>query len=268
MFKFPVNFENIKKINSHSYIFSKNIKFINYKFIFTLYLSKALYKLRKIIFRLKILMSNNLSNLIDTDIKKILYKQKTSGGLYSWYSFVRLCELVVILRKFKFDNCIEFGSGSTSFFLHKYCKKHLSIEENLKWKNKTLRLNKKINIFHSIRVIKKFKNEACSSYKIPQNHNVFKEDYDLVYIDGPTSKNNTHLKSLDPKNNTPNVDIFKLFNNNYFPKFILIDGRRSSIRLILKNYHRKYNIYLRHGYQQDLSLNLNTFYHTILIRKN
>ena len=132
--------------------------------------------------------------------------------------------------------------------------------------SKKIALDDKIVCFSSRG--KKFKNEACSSYKIPQNHNVFKEDYDLVYIDGPTSKNNTHLKSLDPKNNTPNVDIFKLFNNNYFPKFILIDGRRSSIRLILKNYHRKYNIYLRHGYQQDLSLNLNTFYHTILIRKN
>ena len=105
-------------------------------------------------------------------------------------------------------------------------------------------------------------------YKIKSNKKIFKENYDLVYIDGPTSKNYTKIKSLDPKNNTPNIDIFKLFENKIFPQFIIIDGRRSSIRLILKYYNKKYKVYLRNSYQFSSVLNLNTYYHTILIKKD
>lgn len=261
MFRYPVNFNKIKKLNLKSYINSPigNLDFNLYSFT---------YILRKILFKLKLYYYNNYSELIDSDIKKILNKQKTSGGLFNWYSFIRLCELVIILKKFKIISCLEFGSGSTSYFLKKYSKNHLSIEENLKWKKKTLNLNKNIRIIHSKRIIKKFKNEACSMYKIKSNKKIFKQNYNLVYIDGPTSKNFTKIKSLDPKNNTPNVDIFKLFENKIFPKFIIIDGRRSSIRLILKYYNKKYKVYLRNSYQFSSVLNLNTYYHTILIKKD
>lgn len=207
------------------------------------------------------------------EIAKIQYKAREEGGLSGDYQFLRLYEISKIIKEFDIKTVCEFGSGASTAIWAKLTDNVVSFEENKYYLNKTKQLIKKfknINLIYKKRVIKLVNNELVTFYDIPNSF--FKKNFDLIYIDGPTAKilkddsvpksyiDNTLIK-------TPNIDIKKFFLNNNFPKYIVIDGRISTIKNILKEYSEFYNFYPRYVYE-NLNMKSGTYlYHSIFIKK-
>ena len=207
------------------------------------------------------------------EIAKIQYKAREDGGLSGDYKFLRLYEISKIIKEFDIKTVCEFGSGASTALWANLADHVVSFEENKYYLNKTKQLIKKfknINLIHKKRVIKQVNNELVTFYDIPNSF--FKKSFDLIYIDGPTAKilkddsvpksyiNNTTLR-------TPNVDIIKFFINNNFPKYIVIDGRISTVKNILKEYSEFYDFYPRYFYENKNMKSGTYLYHSIFIKK-
>ena len=100
----------------------------------------------------------------------------------------------------------------------------------------------------------------------------YTQNFDLIYIDGPTARPLTEQESslniIDKsKQMMPNIDIELFFSNGLFPKLILIDGRRSTVRRLCEKYIHEYDVYMRYYYKDKHDRKGHFLYHTVLIKK-
>lgn len=207
------------------------------------------------------------------EIAKIQYKAREDGGLSGDYQFLRLYEISKIIKEFDIKTVCEFGSGASTALWGKLTDHVVSFEENKFYFNKTKQLINKfknINLIHKKRIIKEVNNELVTFYDIPNSF--FKKSFDLIYIDGPTAKllNDDSVPNSYVGNTTlrtPNVDIKKFFINNNFPKYIVIDGRISTVKILLKEYSEFYYFFPRYFYENKNMKSGTYLYHSIFIKK-
>jgi hypothetical protein len=100
--------------------------------------------------------------------------------------------------------------------------------------------------------------------------------YDLVYVDGPsgipsTIKGFKDLKIIDTEDaNMPCIDVEIMWENKIYPKVIIIDGRRSTLRRLMQKNPGFYKVYAKSDYTFERKIFLRSHYlhHSILVREN
>lgn len=211
------------------------------------------------------------------DIYKIQMAARTNGGLTGSYQWLRLWEITKIIKKWEIKSVLEFGSGSSSSMFAKLIgnkENFISVEESEYWAERTLKFageySNKMNLICSNRVVEMRDNESCTRYNLESKF--YKQYYDMIYIDGPTAKRkesdlDDQLKISDTKGRMPNVDIEHMIEHGVYPKLIVIDGRRATVRRLIHKVSSSYNMILRYFYEHPDYRSGQYFYHTIFIRK-
>jgi hypothetical protein len=204
------------------------------------------------------------------------------GGLSGKYQWIRLYELKVFLQQYKPSSIIEFGSGATTLLFNSYClesnSKFVSLEENEIWYSEVLNASKKFGTkyFELLKtcLIYAQRIETLDSklgiYVCHYSFDLGDNYYEMAYIDGPTNwiqkqGNESVSDNHDPYGLLPNSDIVFMKQE---PKYVLIEGRRSTIKYcLLSDRFKKYSINLSYKYQ---TLNNNyqekSCYHTMLFK--
>jgi hypothetical protein len=172
---------------------------------------------------------------------------RRDGGLSGSYQFHRLYEIRTILKSERVTSVLEFGSGASSILFHKYVEHFVSIEESESWAKHYLQMLTSINFLPGLRsIIAKlnllilprteftdFTGELVSSYEL--SNEISQTQFDLVYIDGPTSWIQTKIKVnvyiRDKARLLPNITVLQL---SSVPRIIVIDGRRATVSYLIE----------------------------------
>jgi len=208
-------------------------------------------------------------------VVKAQEKARLDGGLIGQYQWVRLNEIARFVNLFNVKSVCEFGSGggSTTMFSQLGLNHFVSLEENDMWYERTKQClpdGAKVELLRKDRLSIEYDGEPCTRYDLPDEF--YQQHFDLVYIDGPTSRplseNESSLPILDKsKQMMPNVDIELFFENGSFPRVILIDARRPTVRRICQKYSHRYDIFLRYYYKSPQDRAGEFLYHTVMVRK-
>lgn len=156
---------------------------------------------------------------------------REDGGLIGEYQWIRLAEIAKIVEEFIIKSVCEFGSGgSTAMFAELDLDKSVTLEQSEKWAARTRELLPKdtsLELLRRDRLVEDFDGEPCTRYELPEDF--YKQEFDLIYIDGPTARAMTDeekaLPILDqPAQTMPNIDVELFFANGSYPKVILVDA--------------------------------------------
>ena len=212
--------------------------------------------------------------LLHPEIAEAQDAARLDGGLSAYYQWVRLNELRKFIETYEVNSVCEFGSGgSTALWNALIDGTVCSLEESEKWLKKTesiLPQKHSVDLIHAKRRVIEFSGEPSTCYDLDEGF--FNQAFDLVYIDGPTAKpinaSEEVLPILDKHNKAmPNIDVELFIRKGNPPKYILVDGRRPTVRRLCQNYADIYDIYLRYFYNYRWARSGGFLYHTILIRK-
>ncbi len=200
-------------------------------------------------------------------------KARQDGGLSGKYQWLRLAELVWCLKRFKPTSIVEMGSGTSTALFSKMCPHKLTtLEESEYWKDRLLDnikdLSKQMNLIRADRVVEMNNEELVCYYDF--DHTQY---YDFVYVDGPHTIPPEEIKNSvvkDPVGYVPCIDVELFWDNNIFPRVIIIDGKRATVRRLIDRGKQNYNIYLKSDFLINChAMNFSDFsYHTMMIRKD
>ena len=172
---------------------------------------------------------------------------RRGGGLNGSYQFHRLYEIRKIVNTERISSANEFGSGASSLLFNKYIERFVTIEESESWASHYLEMlnsikwfpglksnikNLDIHILPRLEFLDSTRELVCS-YVMPDK--LMHEEFELVYIDGPTSwiqskiHSNTFIR--DKEKLIPNTSILAL---SAKPRIILIDGRRATVSYLIE----------------------------------
>ena len=210
------------------------------------------------------------------DVFKALQKSRKGGGLSSPVQFPRLFEIERIIKTFKPKNVLEFGCGTSSIMFAKLlgANNFITLEESKFWADKMIQTCPKgLNINVKIRdqVIQE-RDEVVCFYDCEELGY-----FDLVYVDGPSNdikktelkKYKVPVKDIAYSPMLPTVDVENLWKKSIYPKFIIIDGKRTTVRRLIKKSNGRYSIFLKSNLQNSCNIRPYSpfLYHTIFIRK-
>ena len=209
-------------------------------------------------------------------------KAREHGGLEGDYQWCRLFELFSLLEHFKPKSVVEYGSGTSSYVFASFLKDPLAFETydaSQYWLDRTLS-NKDFSPFITgkqakVRVEGR-DSECVSFFDIPHTRH-----FDFAYVDGPLNhvscldKDDPLVEKfasfpiLDKAGHIPNIDVELMWENNIFPKIVVIDGRRPTLRRLLDKNRGRYDVYLKSDYL--VGANISPFpkfcYHTVFVLK-
>jgi hypothetical protein len=170
-------------------------------------------------------------------IDEIINAFRDSGGLRHGFQHYKLWCIEQLLADRKPSKILEFGTGSSTLIFADYIKKYggrlTSVDENEEWANNTLSLlgNLKDSDIE-VRSVGKIFNNLTIPHEMKYDMK-FEEEYDLVFIDGPSFM----LKDISHKGSI-NSNIFEL---PFTPKSIVVDGRKETALEISRRYSAQYN---------------------------
>lgn len=262
------SFISFNKIVRSSSILKKILTYIVGRFLSLYYKAYPLYCL------IRIFLYNNKVVRAQFILRK--------GGLKGSYQWERLWELKQYLDLFKPKSILELGSGGSTILFHLYSVdrniKFVSLEEDEAWRDSVCLAAKIVGLTSygdlrnqvklGVRIQKEdqIEKEIICHFEVSHIHSI---PFDFVYIDGPT--NWLHAGGVsgfisDSQNTLPNADVSLL---KSLPKIVLIDGRRSTIRYIIRrNILDNYFISLSRKYSHITFLTLvkRHPYHTIFYK--
>jgi hypothetical protein len=104
------------------------------------------------------------------------------------------------------------------------------------------------------------------------------QSYDFVYVDGPYNELPDDLAgplreralAFDDRGRMPNVDTELLLANGIWPRTIVVDGRLSTLRRLLRAVAGRYDVVLRSEYTALSTGRLPDYFlhHSVLLRKD
>ena len=204
---------------------------------------------------------------------------RKNGGLSGQYQWMRLKELAEIQSQIEFKRVLELGTGaSTKMFSELVGKdgKVVSLEESEHWLQRTTESVGKLEnteFIHCERIVEVVDEEIVVRYRAPEN--IYKENYDLVYIDGPTTKLSqdeiARIKGEIPdtiSNTVATIDSDLLMKNGIRPKLVVVDGKRPSIRWMFRRWEKDYHLFVRSIYLPYRDRTSTLLYHSIFVRKD
>ena len=208
-----------------------------------------------------------------SEIVQLQYKNRRQGGLSGKYQWLRLAEIAAFVKKFRPGSVCEFGAGTSSaLFARLIGADFVTHEESPYWRERLLDaaqgLAHKFNVILADRVVEQKDGEAVTCYNFAHD-----KYYDLVYVDGPQSTPPEGAENLvikDPWNGLPNIDVELFWQNNIFPKIIVVDGRRPTVRRLIEKCQDRYLVHLKTDFY--MNMNIPHFaeyrYHTVFVRKD
>ena len=204
-------------------------------------------------------------------VARVQDRTRLDGGLVGDYQFLRLWELWQILQTLHPQNALELGAGASSAVFANYFRdasKFTTVEESPKWRERTLEAlgsyTSYVTCLLASRCITTLDSEIVCYYDMDHTGS-----WDLVYVDGPTNIAPDGLLSVDGK--TPhlaNADVELFWKNGQYPRFIVVDGRRNTVRRFILSGSNDYQVLLKTDYLPRTSLfeALSFRYHTLLLR--
>ena len=97
-----------------------------------------------------------------------------------WWSY----DAIYYVNKSTYESCFEWGSGGSTLFLAKKCKRITTIENDIQWHNK-LKKELKKNHFENVNLLYKETNlDNPDSFQNSAYLNSLNKNYDLIVIDG------------------------------------------------------------------------------------
>ena len=172
------------------------------------------------------------------DIYAIQMNARQNGGLSDVYQWDRLAEIVEIVRIYKPESVCELGCETSSAMFAKLLKdknRFTTVEENDYWLNRMKesagRYSTDMTTILANRIVADRGDETTVYYDMA--HSSY---FDLVYVDGPYSQVSPEAKMTvkDPHNSLPDVDVELFWENGVFPRVIVIDGRRETVRRLIE----------------------------------
>lgn len=219
-------------------------------------------------------------------------RNRAEGGLSGGYQWRRLAELDSLLAFFKVLTAVEFGSGTSSYVLAQKCKTFLTLEEDSAYQRRLID-NAPPNLVGTIsksavlskRKIIGFQGEACTHYEwtTGNGNGLDFPGLDLAYVDGPYSdllpgdeSPAPPAESYEmlgvPHANMANVDVL-LWGEKHggFPKVIVVDGRRPTLRLLDRRLRSEYTLFCKTEYpliRHRSSWARPLLYHSLFVRND
>ena len=205
---------------------------------------------------------------------------RADGGLKNRSQFARLWEIACLLEILQPKSCLEFGTGASTAMLAACMLGRgslLSVEESPYWH---ARVQQYLHQFASgavslqaDKVLTEFDGEPVVHYDLPHDR-----EYDLVYVDGPANEPPETLTPvqreaafrLDPRGRLANVDLELMWNAGIFPRFIILDGRLSTLRRWYRKGIDRYDLRLKSEYAAQAAGKPPNYmlHHTVLIRRD
>ena len=214
--------------------------------------------------------------IMHPQIVRIQYNLRRNGGLSGNYQWIRLAEIARLVKKFKPVSVLECGSGASSAVFGLLCPGNaVTLENSAQWKEHLLRglgsLAEKMSVRHVDRVIEESDGEMVCHFNTAHDAYV-----DCVYVDGPYD----HLpeptaealaKVRDPQgHHLALIDVELFWRNGIFPRLVLIDGKRSTVRRLIGKGQERYDIYLKSDFwfQMGIAKWGRYHYHTVMVRRD
>ncbi len=208
------------------------------------------------------------------DIVEAQLSARRDGGLSGDYQWLRLFELVALVDEFGPTSIIELGCGTSSLLFAKQMRDRNRVttcEESQYWLDRMLTtagaLAANLEPLASARILVERDYEHGTYYDI--DHTRY---YDFVYVDGPSSfhlnVDPNALKLKDPDKIIPNLDVELFWANGVFPRVIVVDGRRPTVRRLIERNDGRYHVYLKSEFAQRTGIvNFSWYrYHTLFVR--
>jgi hypothetical protein len=206
------------------------------------------------------------------EIVEIQLKAREAGGLSGDYQFVRLWELAHLLAELRPTNALELGSGASSAIFASYFKdasKFTTVEENPQWRDRARAAwgayAPHINSILASRKLDTAEGKPVCSYDISHQ-----EEYDLIYVDGPYAILHGEAAPDGKTFVMACVDIELFWKNDRWPRYIVVDGRRDTLRRFIFNGQERYRILLRTDLLPHTNFSIyNEYrYHSIFVRNS
>lgn len=184
---------------------------------------------------------------------------RSDGGLAGEYQWLRLAELDSLLRRHRPRSVTEFGSGTSSAMFAQHSDL-TTVEESPYWHERFLAtMEPWSGRFQSLRVDRVLTNsrdEQVVHYDVDHTR-----EAELVYVDGP------YTDDTDPPH-APCVDVELMWEAGNFPRIVLVDGRRKTVRRLLRSKPRDYEAWVKSDYlrRQGGPTPSMFRYHTIFLR--
>jgi hypothetical protein len=221
---------------------------------------------------------------IEKEYPEVFHAQlqlREGDGLSGDFQWLRLGEILSLVNHFEPKNVVEFGGGGSSIaFANALATtaKFISYDASEYWQKKMLNSSKDSNKIDA-RVaevrIEEMDGEGVSYFDI--DHSL---PCDFVYVDGPHAHESSlspddsrrelfaTMKILDPTKHIPNVDVELMWKEGIYPKVVMIDGRRATVRRLWQKLPDGYSVYLKSSYLLSTNMRLmpDYRYHTIFVR--
>ena len=208
------------------------------------------------------------------DVWETQLQAREDGGLSGGYQFDRLLEIEALVRLFKPESVLELGSGTSSCLFAKLLgdrNRFMTLEESPHWHERFQRYAAPyLDRMTSCCVPKQVgrqAGEAVCWYDI--DHGRY---FDLVYVDGPYTKAEGEDVEFTYRRcgHMADYDVGKFWENGVYPRVIVFDNRKPSVRRLILDSKDRYDVYLNSTARESLMGRpaLVPQYHHIFIRKN
>ncbi len=234
------------------------------------------YKLRK---KIAEKISFHFLNKNYPDIVAAQIEARENGGLLGEYQWIRLYEIVQLLKRYSPSNVCELGCGTSSLMFAKLMRsaeKFTTVEESQYWLDRMIQSSGKLfsqmTHLRADRVVSDKDGESVTNYAI--NHASFSKGFfDFIYVDGPTAvpmEGDKELHIKDPDGIMPNIDAELFWEKGIYPKVIVVDGRRSTVRRLIQKNNGRYKVFLKSDFVTKIGLiDFSTYrYHTVFLKKD
>ena len=202
-----------------------------------------------------------------------LEKSRTAGGINHSQQHLRLLELARLVDRYQPASVLELGGGTTTaVFAHKIAPMEdgtpavTSLEETEHWQATARDIVAPADRGRVDFVLRPRVLETSGTQKVARYDYSYDQDYDLVYVDGPSNH--------DPENRSPGVrlplvDALCLIRANHPPRVIVVDSKRHSVRFFREQgIERRYRMILKSAFLPPRQALFTGYrHHTVFERK-
>ena len=264
-----LNYSKYKKIVDSSFEKYIQLSFVG-KVNFRLFHQVYKWNKKRLYIEAEKYILNNYSNVYASQ-----KKCRQSGCRTGQFQWTRLKEIAEIIDVYRPGTVCEFGSGGSSAMFAQLLGGKLcftTVDESKYWQNKMLdsvgNLSLRMNSIVAPRQVI-FDKEGESVTCFDMDHSVY---FDLVYVDGPTvirkEDDIQNLKIDIDVGQMPNIDVELMWENKVFPKLIVIDGRRATVRRLIQKKPNFYKVYLKSQFREFIkNTNTSFLFHTLLVKE-